>query len=322
MAKCKVCSKGGKKFKVLQRPTAGVCGACIPEEISPAEDACVCPPIGEPDKLTVLTPVVFDECGVNICKTIEDLVDLLECKHDTEDKLTIITDDPIDFDDVDAIDLQVLDINFHIKEGTVRTLDRRPNCVRVRLENIKITFLVRFLDDDCEVLGEAILESFFLPDDEEDPQFDDETNRPFAIDLYAPYGVHRKVGSFKDDIQFIGFLCDNNQLKQGIVAQALAKVVAFDPDEVAVSIGVTLYLKVVYFVQYRIPHCGLCVPPKCIEVEEALENACIEFVEGNLLEQSIQPLEVCCPSQTVPKGFIPVVDPTPSQECPKNHKHC
>ncbi|PKM51892.1 MAG: hypothetical protein CVV02_04585 [Firmicutes bacterium HGW-Firmicutes-7] len=60
-------------------------------------------------------------------------------------------------------------------------------------------------------------------------------------------------------------------------------------------------------------HAGLCVPPKCIAIEEA-GDACKEFVEGDLLEQSIQPLEVCAKPKTIdPCDFEPVEDPTPTE---------
>jgi hypothetical protein len=71
-----------------------------------------------------------------------------------------------------------------------------------------------------------------------------------------------------------------------------------------------LYLKTIYFVQYKVRHAGLCVPPKCVAIEDVVEDACLKFVEGDLLEQSIQPLEIC----QKPKSFkhsAPVVDPTP-----------
>ena len=46
-------------------------------------------------------------------------------------------------------------------------------------------------------------------------------------------------------------------LRQGISAQALAKVVRHDNECGLVALGLTLYLKSIYFVQYRIPHNGL-----------------------------------------------------------------
>ncbi|PKM96435.1 MAG: hypothetical protein CVU84_01615 [Firmicutes bacterium HGW-Firmicutes-1] len=72
-------------------------------------------------------------------------------------------------------------------------------------------------------------------------------------------------------------------------------------------------------------HTGLCVPPKCIAIEEAAD-LCKEFVEGDLLEQSIQPLEVCARPKTIdPCDFDPVEDPTPTEaaeeERDNDHDH-
>ena len=41
------CGNNQVRGRVFQRPTAGECPVCRPdEEINPAEDACVCPPLG------------------------------------------------------------------------------------------------------------------------------------------------------------------------------------------------------------------------------------------------------------------------------------
>lgn len=60
---------------------------------------------------------------------------------------------------------------------------------------------------------------------------------------------------------------------------------------------------------------GLCVPPKCIPINPCEQNPCLEFVEGDLLEQSIQPLELCTRPKTIkPCCYDPVEDPTPADE--------
>lgn len=66
MSNCKICfDKCGEKL--MKRTVDDVCPLCKPVE-EPLEDACVCPPLGEPKLLTVAAPVVFDECGINLCK--------------------------------------------------------------------------------------------------------------------------------------------------------------------------------------------------------------------------------------------------------------
>lgn len=149
--------------------------------------------------------------------------------------------------------------------------------------------------------------------DEESCGHDSCTN-PSAVtfDLYTPYGVGYKVedpeGCCKliKNINYMGFIGDdkdatgyaretgafntNNTIQQGISAQALAKVIASNED--CFAIGLTLYIKAIYFVQYKFKHEGLTIPPKLSPMDENKNNSCLDFVCGDLLEASIQPLEV------------------------------
>jgi len=47
LSDCKICFHKNDG-KIMQRPFGGECSKCNPEATSPAEDACVCPPLGEP----------------------------------------------------------------------------------------------------------------------------------------------------------------------------------------------------------------------------------------------------------------------------------
>jgi hypothetical protein len=305
----------------MKRPVDDVCPSCRPK-VDPIEDACVCPPLGEPELLTIVAPAVFDECGINLCK-VTRIPDCVLAKYPT----------------LAAIDLEVVDIDFGItcEDGSeVEFIPRRPNCIRVKLSNICVKFAVKLLDCHCKILKTLCFSTDYLPPDAEDPDFNDDTNpTSITVDLYAPYGV-----SYLDcccdeclpTINFLGLIedleCRNNSLRQGVNVQALAKIIELNLDEGLAAIGLTLYLKTVYFVQYKIKHCGLCVPPKCIAIEEEVDNACLDFVKGDLLEKSIQPLEVC----KRPKSFkdsSKVVDPTPAvavldeeeEDC-HHKKHC
>ena len=289
----------------FQRPLTGSCPVCDTDAIDPASDACICPPLGEPNNLTIVAPVVFDECGINLCQVIELPESILAQEN------------------VDTIELKVIDIDFNICDGSssVQTLTRRPNCVRVFLTDITISLVARLLDINCRVLDEVCFEVDFLPSDDQDPGFDPQTNpTSISVDLYTPYGVSycSLENCGEATINFLGFIEEdgrNNDLRQGIGAQALAKIVNLDLESGLAAVGLTIYFKVIYFVQYKIPHKGLCVPPKCLPAEEAA-SACIEFVEGDLLEQSIQPLELCCPPKTICSGRRkPVTDPTPANPC-------
>ncbi|MCT4688097.1 hypothetical protein [Vallitalea sp.] len=256
--------------------------------------------------MTCVAPVVFDECGINLCREIK----IPEC---------LLEDNPC----TKAIELKVIDIDFSIGEidgSCVETLPKRPNCVRVTLSKLKVRFAAKLLDRHCRVLAEECFQALYLPD-KDSPHCDDDTNPPsITIDLYAPYGVSY-YGECKECIPCINYLGfvegpdRNNELRQGIGCQGLAKVIEFDLDDGCMAVGLSLYLKTIYFIQYRLKHAGLCVPPKCIPINPCEQNPCLEFVEGDLLEQSIQPLELCTRPKTIkPCCYDPVEDPTPADE--------
>lgn len=305
MSDCKICFHKGDG-KVMQRPLAGECAVCNPTEaINPAEDACVCPPLGEPKHLPILAPVVFDECGINLCREIAIPTNIIEGYPETEN-----------------IELKVVDIDFnfdHPNGSSVETIARRPNCVRIRLARLCVKFVAKLYDARCRVIAEKCFTVEYLPD-QEDPSYDEDTNPSAVIvELYAPYGVSyfEVCGKCKPVISFLGFVEgpeSNNSLRQGLVAQALAKVIELDYANGVIAAGISIYLKSVYFVQYKIEHAGLCVPPKCVPIGDIAEDACKDFVEGDLLEQSIQPLEVCQrPKSFNPCAKAPVEDPTPAE---------
>ena len=58
------------------------------------------------------------------------------------------------------------------------------------------------------------------------------------------------------------------------------------------AVGITLYFKAIYFVQYKFQHEGLVVPPKFLAASNTEESSCKIFCEGDLLEPCIQPLDV------------------------------
>lgn len=295
----------------MQRQFAENCAVCNPNPVSPLTDACVCAPLGEPKLLPIIAPVVFDECGINLCREIKLCEELLE-----------------EFPETESIELKVIDIDFNLDKpdgSEVEILTRRPNCVRVRLSKLCVKFAAKLLDARCRVLAEQCIVAKYLPDSS-DPSYDEDTNpSSVTVELYAPYGLsyYEICNKCKPTINFLGFVegpDGNNTIRQGIAAQALAKVIDIDLSCRCIAVGISIYLKSVYFVQYKIKHAGLCVPPKCIAIEAA-EDACKEFVEGDLLEQSIQPLEVCVRPKTFnPCDQEPVVDPTPAQEPEETHK--
>ena len=108
-AKCKCCSKRYVSCGIDQK------GKCL--------DVCTDPICGDPDCLTVLTPVVYDELGINLCRNVP-----LESSCSK----------------IDRISVQVMDISFGCdccKSSAVPIIGR-PNCYLVTLTDLQITFFL------------------------------------------------------------------------------------------------------------------------------------------------------------------------------------
>lgn len=324
MSKC-CCNNDSKYFT---RPNAGVCEICNPTPTpcdSILDGKAICPPIGEPKLLTLMAPVVFDECGINMCRVIDinQLVDV--CQVNTSRTTDVLFDGltKCDLESASALQLQVVDIDFNFvcpkscRYSEIKAAKGTPNVSRITLKDIDVTLEVKVLDGNCRVCKEGMMTLRYLPG-ENCPGYDECTNPSnITFDLYTPYGIsyapENPAGCNKlvPTINFIGFVenqhcydcaCEdekkayrrfdaNNSIRQGISAQALSKVIAMDDG--CIAIGVSLYVKSVYVVQYKFAHEGLCVPPKFRPGGETETNTCLEFCEGDLLEQSICPLDVC-----------------------------
>lgn len=317
--------------KYFEKPNAGICDICHPAEnrVSPIESVAMCPPIGEPRLLTMMAPVVFDECGINLCRSV-DFDELLDvCDEESGRKTDILFDglSKCDLEKACKIQLQVVDIDFNFVDpcscrySEIQPAKCNPNLSRITLKDIDVTFAVTILNDCCKVVKEGMMSVRYLGNDC-DCGYDAITNpSSISFDLYTPYGLsyapENPYGCNKlvPTINFMGYVgkrqgageCGNcinslfeypinNTISQGVSAQALAKVVGYDDDSIA--IGLTLYIKSIYFVQYKFKHEGLTIPPKLSPAEDE-ENGCLEFVEGDLLEASIKPLEVGRSANTI-----------------------
>lgn len=311
-------------MKYFEKPNAGLCDICHPAEnkMSPIEAVAMCPPMGEPKLLTMMAPVVFDECGINLCRSvvIDDLQDMGDGQPRRQCDILFGGLTKCDLINACKIQLQVVDIDFNFVDpmgnrySEIQPAKCQPNLSRISLKDIDVTFAVSVIDSCCKVAKQGMMTLRYLGD-ERDYAYDSCTNPScIAFDLYTPYGVayapENPSGCNKlvPTINFLGYVnseqgrcgCDgmegffeypvNNGIQQGVSAQALAKVVATDCDSIA--IGLTLYIKSIYFVQYKFRHEGLTVPPKLTPVDEEENNNCLDFVCGDLLEASIRPLEV------------------------------
>ena len=319
MGKC--CFNNDVKY--FAKPNAGVAPQCNPviENVSEVEAIATCPPIGEPKNLTLLAPVVFDESGLNLCRVVclDELVNV--CDSQSNRPTDILFDGLTKKDLAGAcrLQLQVVDIDFNFlcptsgRFSDIKPAKGTPNLSRITLKDIDVTLACKIIDGSGKVTKEGMMKVRYLPA-ECAPGFDPCTNPcSVTLDLYTPYGVSYApenpdgCNKLVPTINFIGLVsnqtceCEdgkgrfynysaNNTLQQGISAQALARVVAYTDN--CFAIGLTLYIKSMYYVQYKFKHEGLTVPPKLAPVREEEVNHCLQFVEGDLMEQSIQPLSV------------------------------
>lgn len=245
-------------------------------------DICVNPPTGSPKALTLLAPVVFDECGINLCKVVQRPV---FCNHD-----------------IAFIQLKVIDIDWNLGRGDhcsrIETLRSRPHCSRITLSSIRVKLAVTLLDRCHNVIDSFIMTEEYLPSSVDDCCYDECANPcSLSFELYTPYGLSYLTQDPPcPTINFFGMeengSCGlgNNMLRQGVGAQALAKAIRFDSEDGVIALGLTIYLKSIYFVQYRVPHEGLAVPPKCAAMMDQCD-ACKDFIEGELLSMDVRPLD-------------------------------
>lgn len=92
-------------------------------------DVCVEPQCGTPEYLTVLAPVVYDEIGINVCRSITLPAALLT-----------------DFPTAAYASAEVIDITIPDDPVAIRPINSRPNCYEVTLTNLTVTFAVRLYD--------------------------------------------------------------------------------------------------------------------------------------------------------------------------------
>lgn len=242
-------------------------------------DVCVTPFAGIQDCLTLLAPVVYDEVGLNLCRTIPNIP-------------TGLPAPPA------SVRAQVIDICFAGTQDTktkVTPINGRPNCSLVTLTNLKVTFLLTFYDCCGRILKTENVTATYLPTNKsvEDYCYLDPDTNPSCIEveIFTPYGTAYAPCSTEGVIQYIGFNTVNNCLRQGLNMLAIPKILNYEMADNTITIGLTVYIKSIYFSQYLIPHKGKAIVPKA----EPLPNddtICMDFVCGDLLDLSIKPLEL------------------------------
>lgn len=243
-------------------------------------DVCINPRCGEPQYLTVLAPVVYDELGINVCRTFD-----------------LPATVPTTYPTAVYASAEVIDITFETSgEGavTVEPIPQRPNCYEITLTNLLVTFAIKLYDCCRRLLATITAEEVvYLPALTTDPSYDEDTNpSSLIINIFAPYGVVYTDGDVATPaLNVIGFSTTNSQLVQGLNLMAIPKVVALDIADGTITVGLTLIVNSIYFSQYQLPHNGKAVVSKG-STTQTENSLCLDFVNGSLLDRSIKPLEI------------------------------
>lgn len=244
-------------------------------------DVCTNPICGTADNLTLLAPVVYDEIGINLCREVP-ITGALPT-----------TGLPL------SASVQVLNVSFAPQGGDATTIARipgRPNCYLITLTNLAVTFAVTVYDCSKRVVSVLTETATYLASNSSIPDYiyhDEDTNpSDVELEIFAPYGLTYQDGNTQEPvINYIGFSTTNNTLQQGLNMIAIPKILNFDTTTPALTVGITFYIKSVYFSQYLIPHNGRAVVPKGSVVPDE-DSVCLDFVSGDLLDYEIKPLEL------------------------------
>lgn len=244
----------------------------------PCVDVCTSPLCGDPALLPLYAPIIYDAIGVNICQT-----------------LTVSDASFATLTSAEKAFVQVLDIDLSNSEVT--GIIGRPNCTEVTLQNIPVTLLIQPYNCSDQLLGTFTEQFTYLPA-AADPAYDEDTNpSSVTLELFTPYGNALTVEGTGADItvtpqlSFVGFTPDNNYLRQGLQVSAYPKVLNLDIPGSRITVGLSLVVSSVYFSQYLVPQEGRVQIPKGSLLPQD-DSLCLNFVNGDLLELNIKPLEL------------------------------
>ncbi len=300
--------KCGRSNAVTVIAANGDCNGAPPAP-EPCFDVCTNPICGTPQYLTLLAPVVYDEIGINLCRQI-----------------TLAADFATTYPNVESATAEAVSVTFSAAPGeapAIAPISGRPNCYSVTLRNLTVNFAVKLYDCARRLITVLPVSATYLPASgtPDYTYFDEDTNpSSVELELYAPYGVsYSAADAAAPVINYVGFLAGSATPAQGLNMILIPKVLSFDPATGEVSMGLSIYLKSIYYSQYLIPHNGRAVVPKGSLIPQE-DSVCMEFVSGGLLDREIKPLELgpphneetlknecvpsgsgCCPpAQTVP----------------------
>ena len=167
------------------------------------------------------------------------------------------------------------------------------------LTNLSVTFAITIYDCAKRIVDTLTETAVYLPSGPEAADYeyyDPETNpSDVELEIFTPYGLTYKDGNVNSPVlNYIGFSTTNSMLTQGLNMIAIPKILNFDTDTPSMTIGISVYVKSVYFSQYLVPHNGRAVVPKGNIIPDE-DTICMDFVSGDLLDYEIKPLELCAP---------------------------
>lgn len=228
-------------------------------------DVCVSPGCGEPENLSIYSPIIYDEVGINLCRTITIPENILTLYPTTT-----------------YVQLLVADIKIYSGKGYFTGEEETVEYTEEELAEM----------GNPPTFSTVSLEAVYLPAVGTTNYNPDTNPRSVTVDMYAPYGASTVYNSYEEYyINYVGFNMYDNTVENGLNMNAVAKVMEFNPTTGTMSAGITLYLRTVYYQAYKFNSLGKTMPPK-MNTHEAESNPCLKFVEGDLLLNDVKPLEL------------------------------
>ena len=272
MANCKCKSKP----RIVSNVVKAMNGNCC-------IDVCTTPICGEPDKLTLMAPLIYDEIGINLCASFQAGVDI-----------------PTAYPTATSATIRAINATFTNGAGNVlvQSISGRPNCYEVTLSNITVLFELRLYDSACRLVATVFPTAVYLPSTTTVETYDEDTNpTSVVLEVFAPYGIsYDTTGATPTAVvNYTGFATTNNFVQQGINLYSRAKLLDIDISTSTITVGLTFILQSLYFAGYKVDSCGRLDTPKGSIISP--ENSdCMRFVAGNLLDLEIKPLDLGNPN--------------------------
>lgn len=275
MSKCRCGNRARIVSNVIQSMTNGENGC---------QDVCSNPICGEPGRLSLFAPLIYDEIGVNLCTTFDTGVDI-----------------PTTYPTVTKATIQAINAEYEYGPENVEIegITGRQNCVSVTLSNITVTFALRLYDDACRLVDTIYPTAVYLPSDTASDTYDEDTNpESVELEIFAPYGLTYaggEGGGFTPILNYVGFLDTNNSVTQGLNMYSIAKLIDFNIDDSEITVGLTCILQSLYHAGYKVQSEGKIDTPKGSIVNPE-DSDCLRFVAGDLLNLEIKPLDLGAPA--------------------------